>query len=325
MFPDKKTSLDILYDMYCARQFELTLEKLFKAGELYGTTHLSVGQEGTAAGVVYALQSTDLVLSTHRGHAISLIKGADPNSMMAELFGKATGCCRGLGGSLHIVDTASGNYGANGIMGASLPIAAGIALSLKKEKSKKVIAAFFGDASANNGAFHEALNMAALWKLPVIFVCENNQYGMSTHISRHNSTGSVAGRASAYGIPGIKADGNDVPAVMEAVSEAAETARSGGGPSLLELETYRWLGHSKSDTRNYRTREEEAMWMERCPIARFRVSMSENGVSTEDMDAAQYRSAKTIERAVEFARSSPATSFADAKSLVYSGGGVLRG
>ncbi len=325
MFPDKKTSLDILYDMYCARQFELTLEKLFKSGELYGTTHLSVGQEGTAAGVIYALQPADLVLSTHRGHAISLIKGASPNAMMAELFGRETGCCKGLGGSLHIVDTASGNYGANGIMGASLPIAAGIALSLKREKSKKIVAAFFGDASANNGAFHEALNMAALWKLPVVFVCENNQYGMSTHISRHNSTGSVADRAAAYGMPGVCVDGNDVPAVMDAMAKAADIARSGGGPSLLELATYRWLGHSKSDTRNYRTREEEAEWMERCPIARFRVGMSENGVSTNDMDAAQYRATQTIERAVEFARSSPAAAFADAKSLVYSAGGVLRG
>ncbi len=325
MFPDKKTSLDILYDMYCARQFELMLERLFKAGELYGTTHLSVGQEGTAAGVIYALQTTDLLLSTHRGHAISLIKGADPNAMMAELFGRETGCCRGLGGSLHIVDTASGNYGANGIMAASLPIAAGIALSLKKDKQNRVIAAFFGDASANNGAFHEALNMAALWKLPVVFVCENNQYGMSTHISRHNSTGSVAGRAAAYGMPGVCVDGNDVAAVMQATREAAELARAGGGPSLLELMTYRWLGHSKSDTRNYRTREEEEEWMARCPIARFRVRMAEGGVSEAEMDEAKRRAIETIERAVAFARSSPALSFAEARSLVYSGGGVLRG
>ncbi len=317
MFLSKEMALEILYKMHCARSFEYKLAELFQAGELYGTTHLSVGQEGTAAGAIYALNKDDLVLSTHRGHAISIMKGTSPNAMMAEMFGKKAGCCKGLGGSLHIVDTACGNYGANGIMAASLPIATGVALSLKKANSGKVVAAFFGDASANNGAFHEALNIASLWKLPVIFICENNQYGMSTHIDRHNATSSIAGHAVAYGIPGILADGNDVPSVLNATAQAAHLARSGGGPSLLELETYRWLGHSKSDKRVYRTREEEAVWHEKCPIQRFSKHISQLGVTADKLVTLQHRAEKKIEASVEFARSCQPLRFAEAQALVY--------
>ena len=318
----KEKLKEIYYKMSCARLFDQTLNDLFTAGKMHGTAHLSVGQEGTAVGVVSALRKEDLVMSTHRGHSITIAKGADPRAMMAELFGRATGCCKGIGGSLHIVDIKTGNYGANGIMGASISIATGIALALQKDADNRIIASFFGDGSSNSGLFHESLNMAALWKLPIIYICENNLYGMSTPIEKSVSVKHVAQRAAAYGIPGKTIDGNDVLAVMQAVSEASERARSGGGPTLLELKTYRWLGHSKSDIRAYRTREEEQQWQQKCPLRRFAAYMCENGFSELEIKQIASCAEQTIQQAVAFAEASPLPDFDEALSLVYAKGDV---
>jgi len=317
--------LEILYKMYCSRIFELELNKLFESGSMHGTTHLSVGQEATAVGAVSALNEDDIITSTHRGHALSIAKGLSMDKMMAELFGRETGCCKGLGGSLHITDVEHGNYGSNGVMGANLPIAAGLALAAKRRGEKKVVACFFGDASSNCGLFQESLNMAALWKLPVIYICENNLYGMSTPVSRHSSLENIADRAPAFGIPGIICDGNDVLAVMDTVSEAAQRARNGEGPSLLELKTYRWLGHSKSDQRIYRSRVEEADWRNKCPIKRFRQYLLEHGYKRDDMDTMEKSAHTAVMDAIKFAYDSPQLSFSQAKDLVYGGKGVLNG
>lgn len=313
----KETSKEMLYKLYAARIFEERVNEMFMRGMIHGTTHLSVGQEGVAVGAIYAVNSDDLIMSNHRGHSHCIAKDADVKKMMCELLGREYGFCKGMGGSMHIVDIASNNYGANGIIGPAIPIATGIALALKKDNDEKVILDFFGDGTSNTGSFHEALNMAALWKLPIVYICENNQYGMSTSVKKTVSVPDIADRAAAYGIPGVVVDGNDVFAMMKAVGEAAERARKGEGPTLIEAKTYRWLGHSKSDKRAYRTREEEAQWKEKCPIKRFETYMLQNGFEESELKAIYKQAEDYMEEAVNFAMEAPTVSMEQAKSLVY--------
>ncbi|NOY55297.1 MAG: thiamine pyrophosphate-dependent dehydrogenase E1 component subunit alpha [Actinobacteria bacterium] len=257
---DAAQAADVLKGMWSIRIFEEAVEELFSRGLLHGTMHLTIGQEAVAVGVCDALDEGDFITSTHRGHGHALAHGADPERMLAELLMKDTGYCRGRGGSMHIADVDSGNLGANGIVAGSMTIATGAALSQRLQETGKVVACFFGDGAANEGAFHEALNLASIWSLPVVFACENNQYGMSMAQEKSTAGGSVANRASAYGMPGVQVDGNDVVAVFEHSKEAVERARSGEGPSLLEFVTYRYRGHSKSDRNLYRTQQEIDEW-----------------------------------------------------------------
>ena len=313
----KETARDMLYKLYSARIFEERVNEMFMRGMIHGTTHLSVGQEGVAVGAIYATNKDDLMMSSHRGHSHCIAKEADVKKMMCELLGREPGFCKGMGGSMHIVDIESNNYGANGIIGPAIPIATGVALALKKDKENKIIIDFFGDGTSNTGVFHEALNMAQFWKLPIVYICENNQYGMSTSVEKTVSVPNIADRAVAYGMPGVVVDGNDVFAMMEAVGEAAERARRGDGPTLIEAKTYRWLGHSKSDKRAYRTREEEAEWKAKCPIMRFEQYMLKDGFKDDELKAIYKQAEDYMEEAVEYAMAAPIVSLDEAKSLVY--------
>ncbi len=254
-----------LLTMWTTRRFEEAVDDLFARGLMHGTMHLSIGQEASATGACMALRDDDAITSTHRGHGHCIGKGADLTRMMAELLAKETGYCRGRGGSMHIADVATGNLGANGIVGGGIPIAAGAALAYQLRGEDHVVACFFGDGATNEGAFHEAVNLAAIWKLPVVFICENNKYGMSFSTEKSMAVDTIAERASAYGIPGVSVDGNDVAAVYDVVHAAVERARAGDGPTLVESVTYRHKGHSKSDKNLYRTREEISEWREQGP------------------------------------------------------------
>ncbi|MCJ7668103.1 MAG: thiamine pyrophosphate-dependent dehydrogenase E1 component subunit alpha, partial [Anaerolineae bacterium] len=244
---------EMLLQTHLIRAFEEKADELYALGKVHGTMHLSIGQEAMAVGAIAALRPEDYILSTHRGHGHCIAKGADIKLMMAEFMGKETGYCRGRGGSMHIADMEGGNLGANGVVGGGIGMAVGAGLSIKMRGTGQVILCFFGDGAANRGIFHEALNMAAIWTLPVVYLCENNQYGMSMSVKRAFPIEDIADRAAAYNMPGLVVDGNDVLAVYEATLEAVERARGGGGPSLIEGKTYRWKGHSKSDQERYRT------------------------------------------------------------------------
>lgn len=284
--------------MMVIRAFEEKIEELYSMGKVHGTMHLSIGQEASAVGLSFALTRDDYLLNTHRGHGHCLAWGSDPNRMMAEFLGKEAGYCRGRGGSMHIADVEANNLGANGIVAGGLPISVGVGMSVKLRKTQQVVAAVFGDGAANEGAFHESLNMASIWKLPVIYYCENNQYAMSMPFSKAFNVDNVSDRASAYNIPGVTVDGNDPIAVYEAVSVAVARARAGEGPSLVEAVTYRYRGHSKSDRQAYRTRDEVRDWMDRDPITRF---ASELGVSDEKAAEFKAEADRIIEEAVVFA------------------------
>ncbi|HEX8009533.1 MAG TPA: thiamine pyrophosphate-dependent dehydrogenase E1 component subunit alpha [Casimicrobiaceae bacterium] len=292
--------------MVLIRRFEELAEASYARGLIHGTMHLSIGQEASAVGAVLALRADDYILSTHRGHGHCIAKGADPKRMLAEFFGKETGYCRGRGGSMHIADVDGGNLGANGIVAGGLPIAVGVGLAIKAQKQDRVCLVFFGDGAANEGAFHEALNMASIWTLPVVFVCENNKYGMSMDVARAMAVANVADRASAYSMPGVVVDGNDLPAVAAAARLRVERARGGKGPSLLECKTYRLRGHSKSDRNLYRTKDEIETWRSRDPIVRLKDEL----IATARFDAAELaaieKSAEAeIAAALEFAKASP--------------------
>ena len=297
---------EMLRQMYSIRAFEEMAEQLYAMGKIHGTMHLSIGMEASAVGAIAALRPDDLILSTHRGHGHCIAKGADLNRMMAEFIGKETGYCRGRGGSMHIADIEGGNLGANGVVAGGVPIAVGVGLSLKMQKRDQIILCFFGDGAANLGPFHEALNMAAIWTLPVVYVCENNQYAMSFHVRKAFAIERISDRAAAYGMPGVTVDGNDMLAVYEAVSEGVERARAGQGPSLIENVTYRWRGHSRSDVNRYRTKEEIKSWQEKGPIKRFSKHLLEDGVLTErEIDQIKEDAYAAIDAAVEFSEASP--------------------
>ena len=310
---------EALRKMHLIRQFEEGAEQAYIRGLVHGTMHLSIGQEASAVGVGVMLQQRDFITSTHRGHGHCIAKGADPRFMFAEFFGKDTGYCRGRGGSMHIADVASGNLGANGIVGGGLPIAVGAALALKQERRPQVVVCFFGDGANNEGAFHESLNMAAIWKLPVVFVCENNKYGMSMSTERSTAVKRIAQRAQAYDIPGVTVDGNSFKDVAEAAQAALERARQGQGPTLIETLTYRHRGHSKSDRNRYRTKEEIEQWIAEDPIGRFEAELMELGlIDQAGIEALVQEVRNEIEQAVEFARQSPAPALADLTQFVYS-------
>ncbi len=293
---------EMLQTMMIIRAFEEKALELYSLGQVHGTMHLSIGQEATAVGANFALTHHDYLLNTHRGHGHVLAWGADVDRMMAEFLGREAGYCRGRGGSMHIADVDANNLGANGIVGGGLPISVGVGLSIKLRRADQVCLTVFGDGAANEGAFHEALNMASIWRLPVIYLCENNQYAMSMAVERAFNIARISQRACAYGIPGVTVDGNDVAAVYQAVSEAKARALAGDGPTLIESLTYRWKGHSKSDREAYRTREEVREWQQRDPIPRFAGVL---GLSPDDVDARQAAAQARIDEAVAFARHSP--------------------
>lgn len=261
---------EIYRRMYLIRYFEQKVNELFLQGIMPGTIHLSLGQEATTVGACLALQRNDVITLTHRGHGQALAKGVTANALMAELFGKITGCCQGKGGSLHVGDLSVGALPAIAIVGASSPIAAGMAFAFKRHNSGQVALNFFGEGTANKGDWHEALNLAAIWKLPVIFLCENNLYGVSTHISEVMAVEYVAERASAYGMPGVTVYGNDPMFVYDEVIRAAERARRGDGPTLIECLTYRRGGHKRDDPGTYRPTEEVEAWFQTDPLPAFR-------------------------------------------------------
>ena len=311
--------LDALRKMHLIRQFEEGAEESYTRGLIHGTMHLSIGQEASAMGVCLPLTQEDQITSTHRGHGHCIAKGADVKRMFAEFFGKTTGYCAGRGGSMHIADVTTGNLGANGIVGGGLPIAVGAALTSKRLKTGKVVVCFFGDGANNEGAFHEALNMAAVWKLPVIFVCENNGYGMSTSTARSTAVANIADRASAYSMPGVIVDGNVLSEVAEATHNAVERAKRGEGPSLIECKTYRYRGHSKSDRNRYRTKDEIDDWMSnRDPIVRFETQLREFGVANDaELEAIRQSVRDEIAAGIEFAKVSPAPDVAELAENVY--------
>jgi pyruvate dehydrogenase E1 component alpha subunit len=307
--------------MCLIRRFEEGAEEAYMRGLIHGTMHLSIGQEASAVGSTMALRKTDYITSTHRGHGHCIGKGADPKLMFAEFFGKEEGYCRGRGGSMHIADVESGNLGANGIVAGGIPIAVGAALAIKKQKRDDVALCFFGDGATNEGAFHEALNMASIWKLPVIFVCENNKYGMSVSTERSMAVANVADRASAYNMPGVIADGNRIEDVAEAVLTAIARAREGQGPTLVECKTYRTRGHSRSDRNRYRTKEEIEEWKLRDPIGHFEAELVANGIATADEVAAIFAAADAeIAAGIEFARNGTDPSSDEVTRDVYTSG-----
>ena len=309
----------VLHKMYLIRRFEEGAEECYMRGLIHGTMHLSIGQEASAMGICMPLAEDDQITSTHRGHGHCIAKGAEVSRMFAEFFGKTTGYCKGRGGSMHIADVAKGNLGANGIVAGGIPIAVGAALSAKRMKTGKVVVSFFGDGANNEGAFHEALNMAAIWKLPVIFVCENNGYGMSTSTARSTAVKNIAERAAAYSMPGVIVNGNIFSEVAEASFNAVERARSGEGPTLIESKTYRHRGHSKSDRNRYRTKEEIEDWMaNRDPITLFETELRDFGfIDDQGIEAISDAVAKEIADGIEFAKASPAPEIATLEDYVY--------
>ncbi|MDO9545269.1 MAG: thiamine pyrophosphate-dependent dehydrogenase E1 component subunit alpha [Pelolinea sp.] len=304
--------------MYRIRKFELMVNTQFLKGNIPGTIHLSHGQEASAVGACLALNEDDFITITHRGHGQAIAKGLSTKSIMAELFGKATGCCKGKGGSLHIGNMSVGVLPAIAIVGASSPIAAGMAFAFKRKESKQIVCNFFGDGTANKGDWHEALNLAAIWSLPVIFLCENNLYGVSTHFSDVFPIENIADRAPAYGMPGITIYGNDPIIVYEEVLEAAKRARSGKGPTLVECLTYRQGGHKRDDPATYRPKEEVDAWLKQDPIPNFRERLlKDNRFSDENLKAIEQEIDVEIAEAVEFAQNSPMLSISLALEDVY--------
>ena len=306
----ERTSLVRMYeDMVLIRRFEERIDDLFAEGVLTGTCHLGIGQEAVAVGAARGLRPDDWMSSTHRGHGHFLAKGADEKRVMAEMFGKAPGYSGGRGGSQHMACLAIGFLGSNGITGGGIPVGTGAALALKRRKSSQVVAVFMGDGAANQGVFHEALNMAAIWKLPVIYLCENNRYAMSTPFEKAFATATIAERAGGFGVRSEVADGNDVLGVAKAVMEAAQHARAGNGPSFIEFRTYRFCGHSKSDRCEYRSDDEEAAHLARCPIKLFGEKLFGAGMLNEaDVANIEERVRKRIGEAETFARNAPAPS-----------------
>jgi pyruvate dehydrogenase E1 component alpha subunit len=301
--------IEMLRTMVTIRLFEEKIVDMYARGLVPGLAHLYVGEEAVATGVCANLRKEDYITSTHRGHGHVIAKGAELKYMMAELFGKKTGYCKGKGGSMHIADVDLGILGANGIAGGGIPIAVGAGLSAKIRRTDQVTACFFGDGSSNNGTFHEGLNFASVHRLPVIFVCENNTYGISVSQKQHQAIQDISVRAVAYNIPGITIDGNDVMAVYEATGKAIQRARAGEGPSLIECKTYRWRGHHEGDPnqgKRYRTMEEVQAWVKKCPIKRFEEKLVSEKVLTRPKIKKIWEGVqKEIDDSVEFANQSP--------------------
>ncbi len=302
----KDRLMEIYKTMLRIRYFEERIVDLYARGQVPGLAHLYIGEEGIATGVCAALRPDDYITSTHRGHGHVIAKGAETRRMMAELFGKKDGYCKGKGGSMHIADMAAGILGANGIAGGGLPIAVGAAWSAKWRRTDQVAACFFGDDSSNHGTFHESLNLAAVHKLPVVFVCENNLYGISVSQKKHQLITDISVRASSYLMPGITIDGNDVIEVSQVTAEAVKRARAGEGPTLIECKTYRWRGHHEGDPNQgarYRTKDEIEVWKKKCPIERLSKKMVQEKIySKKALASARDEILKEIDEAVSFAQ-----------------------
>ena len=289
--------------MLLIRLFEQSMHRLFLDGEVHGTTHLAAGQEAVPVGVCMALDRDDYVAGTYRGHGHALAKGTDPDALIAEMLGRATGVCGGRSGSMNVIDLEHGLVGCYGIVGGSIAAATGAALSAKREG--RVAAAFFGDGATNQGYFHECLNFAAVAALPAVFVCENNLYGEFTPMAAVTAGVDIAGRAKAYGMPSAVVDGNDVWAVHEVAQEAVDRARAGGGPTLIEARTYRHYGHSKADPGKYRPKEEVEHWLGRDPLPRARERLLAEGVPEEEIAAVEADVRDRMDRAVASAKAAP--------------------
>lgn len=309
----KEFFLNLYKTMVRIRSFEIMAEKLFLEGELPGFIHLYIGEEAIATGIITNLKKEDFITSTHRGHGHMIAKGADINRMMAELYGRTTGYCKGKGGSMHIADFSIGVLGANGVVGGGLPIAVGAGLGVKMKKGDQVVVAFFGDGASNTGAFHESLNFASIYKLPVIFVVENNKFASTVSTKDTTSVENISDRAVGYGVPGITIDGNDVITVYETAKEIIKRAREGGGPSLLEVKTYRIKGHFVGDPELYRDKKEvEEFWLNE-PIKKFEKKLLELKILNKiEKKKIWEDSEKEIKDAVKFAKESPIPSGKDA-------------
>lgn len=300
------------------RKFETRAKELFAEGKIPGFVHLYLGEEAVGTGACANLKDDDYITSTHRGHGHIIAKGGNLDNMMAELFGRETGYCKGKGGSMHIADATKGILGANGIVGAGHNIAVGAGLAIQHKKSGQVCVCFFGDASTNQSTFHEALNLASVWKLPVVFICENNGYGISVSQARHQAITDVSVRASSYNVPGVTVDGNDVFAVYEAVGEAVSRARKGQGPTLIECKTYRYRGHFEGDMTVYRSQEELEEWLKKDPIPRVEKYLVENSIMTQKEIEDEYALVDgMVKKAEQFANESSLPTFESALEDVY--------
>ena len=302
----KTAVVDILRKMYRIRHFELKVIDLFQEGQIRGSTHTYIGEEASGVGTCSALRPDDYITSTHRGHGHCIAKGGRVDLMMAELLGKASGYCKGKGGSMHIADVEAGILGANGIVGGGIGIATGAGLSAKVRGTDQVCVCFFGDGGFNQGVLYESANIAALWKLPIVYFCENNKYAMSTPIEKSSAVADLSARAAAFGMPAMNVDGMDVLAVREAVWHGAERARRGEGPSLIVSDTYRFEGHNVGDGQRYRTRDEVEKWRQSDPILRFRDQMARQGLlSDAEADQIEREVEDELARAIEFAQQAP--------------------
>ena len=319
-FPSKEKALGMYKKMYQIRKYEESIYYLFLEGIMPGTIHQSTGEEASAVGMLYDLRKDDWMASTHRPAGHDIAKGISVKAMMCEMFGKADGCCGGKGGAMHTGDISVGAIPANAIVGGNLPIAAGVGLAFKMQKKDNVVVCFFGDGASNEGSYHETMNAAGLWKLPVVYVCENNMYSANPSISLTCCQKNVAAdRAAVYGIPSEVVDGNDVLAVNEAAECAIARARAGEGPTIIEVKTYRHGGHSRNDACGYRPKDEEKEWIQdRDPVKNFRKEILEHGViSEEELEKEEAAIEQEIEDAVEYAKNAPLPSYESALKNVY--------
>jgi pyruvate dehydrogenase E1 component alpha subunit len=309
----------LLHQMLLIRRFEEKCAELYSAGKIRGFVHLYVGEEAVAAGVMEAITPSDNVVATYREHGHALVRDISPDSIMAEMYGKVEGCSRGRGGSMHIFDAAKRFYGGNAIVGGGLPIAVGLALASKMRGEERLTACFFGEGAVAEGTFHESMNLAALWRLPVLFCCENNLYAMGTALERSESETNLAAKAASYRVPARAVDGMDVLAVAEAAHAAADAVRAGGGPQFLELLTYRFRAHSMYDPDRYRDKAEIERWKLRDPITTFAARMESEGIVPKERFARMEREVeRKIEHAVEFAEAGTLEPVEDLTRFVYS-------
>jgi len=314
----KEKMIQMYTTMYRIRQFESKLQQFFADGKIPGFVHLYLGEEAVAAGACAALEKEDYITSTHRGHGHLIAKGGDLKKMMAEIYGKSTGYCKGKGGSMHIADVDLGILGANGIVGGGGPIAGGAGMAIQYRGDSQVAVCFFGDGASNQGTTQEALNLASAWQLPVVFVNENNGYGISCHISKSMAITDIADRAAGYDMPGVIVDGNDVIAVHEAISAAVDRARKGEGPSLVECKTYRWRGHFEGDACTYREPGELEDWVKKDPIPRFAQKMLDDKILTQkELDQLHADIDTELKEAIAFAEESPLPEPADMFEDIY--------
>ena len=314
----KEQLLDLYYQMVLIRRVEERGAELYQAGKIGGFMHLYIGQEATGVGAVSARRPDDNVITAYRDHGLAVACGMDANSIMAEMFGKVTGCCKGKGGSMHLADIRLRFWGGHAIVGAHIPLAAGIALADKQRGSSAATLCFFGDGATNIGYFHEGLNLAAVWDLPVVFICENNRYGMGTAVERASCVPEMRQKAAAYGMPGAQVDGMDLLAVRAATQLALDHCRQGKGPYFLEVLTYRYRGHSMGDPERYRKQDEVKKWQENDPIGIFRRYLTEKkSVTVKALDEIDARVEEEVNKAVEFAETSPEPAIEDLFNDIY--------